>query len=323
MTRKEVTDLQRALETLSYPVLVDGILGPQTRGAAAHWAIEHNFSTADARELSRAIVEAASRRAKTEPSVPAVGAGVVLGGVRVPSPVQVVTWLERPELQSVYAPGRTRPVTQLVLHRGAETRSLDPMVTKRVLDGRKLSSLFTTTLDGALYQHFDPATKRGRHCAHYNPTSDSIDMQGPLSQRQAPYEGQTLLDFSCAIGRAGDAASKATTQEAQRAAVLARKMIRVRQWSLSPAQAETLRLFVPWWIGVRGIPARACDELRTFRVGGLGLADPATGASGVLAHGQVAGPGERVDGLVELLALQAGGGSGLTWRDGPSFWDAG
>ena len=265
--------------------------------------------------------------AATEPDAPAVGGGlgVVLGGVRIPSPVPVVTWLECPELLSVHTSQRTRPVTQLVLHRGAETRSLDPMATKAILDGRKLSSLFTLTPDGVIHQHFDPAKLRGRHCEHHNVSSDSIDVQGPLGQRTAPYDGQTLFAFSCAIGLAKskegthrDAAALAPTPAAARAAVLARKMVRVRQWSLSPAQAETLRLFVPWWCALRGIPARACDELRTFRVGGLGLADPATDVTGVLAHAQVAGPGDRIDGLIELRTLQEAGV--LDWRAAEDFW---
>lgn len=251
-----------------------------------------------------------------------LGRGIVLGGELIPAPegVTCVNWHERPELLSRFTAPRKRPVTQFVLHRGHEGRSVDPLRTKRILDARRLSSLFTLTPDGLLYQHFDPATHRGAHATHHNVQSDSLDVQGPLSQRRTPLDGQSLVELRVAIGRAGgkDAAERADGPEAQRAAVLARRQVRLRQWSLTPAQTATIRAFLPWWCVLRGIPARACDDLRTFRVGGLGVADPVTDVTGIIAHAQCSGPGQRVDGFAELEALR--GAHGIEWRG--DFWAA-
>lgn len=248
--------------------------------------------------------------------------GAVLSGqiITPPDGVEIVNWHGDPKLLSKYTKPRTRPVTQFVIHRGSERASDDPMRTKGILDARELSSLFTLTPDGKLYQHFDPGTHRGAHATHHNVQSDSVDVQGPLAKSAGGMAGQTLVDLKVAIGRAGgkDPATKAKGAAAQREAVLARRLVPLRQWSLTPAQAATLRAFVPWWCELRGIPARACSELRTFRVGGLGLADPTTDVTGILAHAQCSGPGERVDGFVELHALM--GAPGIAWRPGPEFW---
>ncbi len=249
--------------------------------------------------------------------------GALIGGQNFGAPDGVVirTWADDPELLSKFTAPRKRPVTQFILHRGVEAPSNDPMRTKRILDTRKpngLSSLFTLTPDGHLAQHFDPALHRGAHALHHNVQSDSLDVQGPLSKSLAPAVGQSLVTLRAAIGRKGDAPSKATSPDARRAAILARKAVDLTQWSLTPAQAATLRVFLPWWCALRGIPSRACADYRTFRVGGLGLADPATNVTGILAHAQVSGPGERVDGFVELHALS--GAPGIDWRSGAEFW---
>lgn len=246
--------------------------------------------------------------------------GAVLAGKEAPAPAGLVitTWLADARLLSHHTAPRKRPITQLLIHRGAEVPSNDPMRTKGVLDARGLSSLWTLTPDGRLWQHFDPATDRGAHATHHNVQSDSIDVQGPLTKKLTPMPGQELLRMSAAIGRKGDAASKAATLAARQAAILARKAVPLEQWSLTPAQAIALRLFVPWWCALRGIPARACSALRTFRVGGLGLADPATNVTGILAHAQVSGPGERVDGFAELDVLLDL--PGIAWRGAADFW---
>lgn len=254
-----------------------------------------------------------------------MGSGAIVSGKSFTPPVgvEIVNWHDDPRLLSKHTSPRTRPVTQFVIHRGSERASNDPLRTKNILDTRKprpLSSLFTLTPDGRLYQHFDPGALRGAHASHHNVQSDSVDVQGPLSRKAKPMPGQTLVEMKVAIGRAQgkDPATKAKGAEAQRAAVLARRLVPLRQYSLTPAQTATLRAFVPWWCELRGIPARACSELRTFRVGGLGLADPTTEVTGILAHAQCSGPGERVDGFVELHALM--GAPGIAWRPGLEFW---
>lgn len=254
-----------------------------------------------------------------------MGSGAVLGGKVIPAPVDVTSWLDgNPKLLSSHVKPRTRPVTQFILHRGVEVDSNDPLRTKGILDGRGLSSLFTLTPDGKLYQHFDPAVSRGAHATHHNVQSDSLDVQGPLSVKKSgsshDLQRQVVVDHRMAIGRAkDDPAAKAKGQAAQRAAILARPMVRQKQWSLTPPQEATIRVFLPWWCKLRGIPLRACSEFRTFRVGGLGLADPVTDVTGIIAHAQCSGPGERVDGFAELHALKDPT-TGITWRDGPEFW---
>lgn len=260
-----------------------------------------------------------------------MGSGVVLGGMVIEAPAGDVTnWHDSPALHSPFAVARKAAVTQFVLHRGTETRSNSPLATKRALEahGRNLSSLFTLTPDGRIYQHFDPSEFRGRHATHHNVQSDSMDVQGPLSRKAPGADGQTLLPLTVAIGlapgkdgRQRDRAAVAHGAAAQREAVLTRRMVGIRQWSLTAAQADTIRIFLPWWCQLRGIPLRACSEYRTFRVGGLGVADPVTAVTGILAHGQCAGPGMRADGFVELEALRTGPrGSGIEWRPGAEFW---
>lgn len=264
--------------------------------------------------------------------------------VEAPAGLMLINWLDGdgiPALLSKYAPERKLPPTQLVFHRGSEIEDGadvdkeidteaeavevvgtgdedDPMRTKRILDRRELSSMFTLTPAGVLYQHFD-AAQRGRHATHHNVQSDSVDVQGPLSRKRRGIAGQELLTLPYAIGRKSDAASKARGREAQQAAILARRYVKVKQWGLTPQQQRALALFVPWWCELRGIPLRACDDWRTFRVGGKGRKDPTTDVTGLLAHTQISGPGQRVDGCVALHALKQSGVP-IEWRPGPEFW---
>lgn len=250
----------------------------------------------------------------------------IVGGrpVQAPDGMSVTTWLGRPDLLSVHTDTRQAPPTQLVIHRGAETLSCDPSRTKRILDKKRLSSLWTLTPDGRLWQHWDPADRCGRHATHHSGRSDSIDVQGPLGLAASPCRGQHVVELSVAIGRAkADAATLAATPEGQRAAVLARRRLPLRQWALTPAQADALAAFLRWWCPLRGIPLRACEGLRCYRVGGLGVADPATRVTGILAHAQVAGPGQRVDGLLELHTLRARSDTEIAWRPEAEFWGEG
>jgi len=94
----------------------------------------------------------------------------------------------------------------------------------------------------------------------------------------------------------------------------------VKCWSLTPKQREALVLFVPWYCDIRGIPLTACEDWRTFRVGGLGAKDPVSKVRGLLSHCQIAGPGERVDGVRELIALKESGVP-IQWRPGKDFFN--
>lgn len=271
----------------------------------------------------------------------------IVGGeeVEAPAGLMLINWLDGdggiPGLLSKHAPKRKLPPTQLVFHRGSEAQDGadvdeeidteeeavevvgtgdedDPMRTKRILDRRSLSSMFTLTPAGVFYQHFD-TDQRGRHATHHNVQSDSIDVQGPLSRKRRGMAGQELLTLPYAIGRKGDAASKARGRTKQEAAILARRYVKVKQWGLTPQQRKALAIFTPWWCELRGIPLRACDDWRTFRVGGTGRKDPTTNVTGLLAHTQISGPGQRVDGCVALHALKQAGVA-IEWRPGTEFW---
>src|SRR5690606_13044076 len=102
---------------------------------------------------------------------------------------------------------RKHTVTQFVLHRGAESHRKNEnyaVATERILDGRGLSTTFTMDIDGTIYQHFDPAFRRGRHATYHNIQSDSMDIGGPFSQKRKKEEGQTPLTLKMAIGRTND-----------------------------------------------------------------------------------------------------------------------
>lgn len=241
----------------------------------------------------------------------------IVGGIShpVPAGVKFVNYLEPngipAELDDTNP--RKHKVTQFVFHRGAESHRKGEnyaQATERILDARGLSTTFSMDIDGTIYQHFDPAVRRGRHATHHNVQSDSIDIGGPFSQKAKAEPGQQPLTLKMAIGHENDGKPP-----------LARKYGTVKCLSLTPAQAEALVLFVPWYCKLRGIPLTACSDWRTFRIGGTGIEDPVTNVPGLLAHMQISGPGQRVDGVLALLALQEGGAP-IHWRSGPEFFDA-
>jgi len=209
---------------------------------------------------------------------------------------------------------RKHLVTQFVFHRGAEGHRRGEnyaQATERILDARGLSTTFSMDIDGTIYQHFDPAIRRGRHATHHNVQSDSIDIGGPFSQKRSPEPGQKKLTVKMAIGRKNDGKPP-----------LKRSYGTVKCWSLTPAQEEALVAFVPWYCKLRGIPLTACSDWRTFRVGGIGQRDPVTNVPGLLAHTQISGPGQRVDGILPLMVLKDSGAP-IHWRSGEEFFDVG
>jgi hypothetical protein len=261
----------------------------------------------------------------TTPAGPAYDAGcVLLGNVahKPPQGLRVVNHMEPVGVPARQADTRPRAKdyvpTQFLLHRGAETKRAGEnyaQATERVLRAKGCSTTFTLDVDGIVYQHYDPAERHGIHCTHHNVQSDSLDIGGPFSRKHKPVPGQTELALQMAIGRKNDGKPPLT-----------RRYAPVRCWSMTPAQRTALALFVPWYCQLRGIPARACSDWRTFRIGGLGTRDPATHVRGIVAHTQVAGPGTRVDGILPLHHLLEDGvvgvGSKIQWRDGEGFWDA-
>lgn len=208
---------------------------------------------------------------------------------------------------------RKRPVTQFILHRGwaggyKPGRNFAAK-TEETLDARGLSSSFSMDIDGTIYQHFDVGTRRGRHATYHNVQSDSLDIGGPFSWGRKPAPGQEKFVLKMAIGRTKDTKPP-----------LARAYGTVKCWSLTPEQEQAVLLFVPWWCELRGIPMRACSDWRSMRVGGLGLEDPVTGVTGILAHMQVSGPGRRVDGVLPLIALEESDVD-IEWRPSKKFFD--
>lgn len=207
---------------------------------------------------------------------------------------------------------RQAPVTQFVFHLGAEGRMGLPnyaAATETILDQKGLSTTFTMDVDGTIYQHFDPSMRQGRHAPNHNHQSDSLDVAGPFSKSTKALSGQMAMTYMMAIGRKNDGLPPRQRQYGQ-----------VKCWSMTPKQSEALRLFVPWYCKLRGIPLTACRDWRTFRVGGLGLKDPVTNVKGLLAHCQIAGPGERVDGIRELDELLRANVP-IQWRDGKDFFN--
>jgi hypothetical protein len=182
--------------------------------------------------------------------------------------------------------------------------------TERILDARGLSTTFSMDMDGVIYQHFDPALRRGRHATHHNVQSDSIDIGGPFSQTIKAQQGQVAQTFQAAIGRENDNKPPMT-----------RGYAKVSCWTLPEAQVTALAHFMVWYCPLRGIPLTACEDARTFRLGGAGEKDPVTHVKGILAHGQISGPGQRVDGFIELIQVKESGISGITWRSGADFFN--
>ena len=290
----------------------DGIFGRLTQGAVIDLLLAGGLELTDNEEVTDEALLVLQQMVADLPA-PDEGSGdvsaVMLDGGWRPAPAGVRVVQMPCKLDHTSA--RSRPVTQLLLHRGAEEHRKNETyaeATLRVLAAQQYSTTFTLDVDGTIAQHFDPGPRRGRHAIHHNVQSDSIDVAGPFRRKISPVAGQTPRELRMAIGKAkGDPGRP-----------LERRYATQRCWSLTPAQREALILFVPWWCTLRGIPLRACSDWRTFRVGGKGLADPATGVTGILAHVQVAGPGTRVDGALELEALTHV--QGIAWRAGEDFW---
>ena len=242
---------------------------------------------------------------------------VIIGGNyhKPPAGVKVVNYKEPGGIpaQMDDTSERKHPVFQFVIHRGAESHLKGEnyaQATERVLDARGLSTTFSMDIDGTIYQHFDPAIRRGRHCTYHNVQSDSIDIGGPFTHTMKPEQGQAFAQFKAAIGRAGDNVPPMT-----------RKYGNVKCWAMPKAQVSALANFLAWYCPLRGIPAFACEDMRTFRLSGdAGINDPVTNVKGILAHAQVSEPGARVDGFLELLQVKESGVAGITWRPGVDFF---
>jgi len=202
--------------------------------------------------------------------------------------------------------------TQMLLHRGTETHRKGETYaqsTERVLDSKGCSTTFTMGPDGILYQHFDPKDRYGIHCRYHNRQSDSIDIAGPFDQKRKSVAGQEKITLKMAIGRKND-----------RKPPLARRYGTVKCWTMTDEQREALKAFLPWYCNLRGIPVRACEDWRTFRLSGKhGTKDPVTNVKGIIAHTQVAGPGSRVDGILPLHHLQLDGAD-IEWREAEDFF---
>lgn len=281
---------------------VDGWLGPKSIKAWKAWAKKH-----DAKPVS-------------DPVATEVKAGyAVIDGemFAAPAGLKYINHLEPGGIPAQFddtSDRKGRPVTQFVLHRGwsgsyKEGRNFAAK-TEATLDARGLSGSHSMDIDGTIYQHFDVGPRRGRHATYHNVQSDSLDIGGPFTQKTTPAPGQKKLTFKAAIGRKNDGKPP-----------LARSYGTVKCWSLTPEQEDALALFLPWWCKLRGIPLTACEDLRTFRLsGGLGTKDPVTNVVGILAHGQISGPGRRVDGFLPLLALRERDDTGIEWRSGEDFF---
>lgn len=225
---------------------------------------------------------------------------IILNGeeVECPEGIKVVNFTQEPWIKSEHVVTRKHALTQLIVHRGAETNRNSAKRTKTVLDNRNLSTLFTMDIDGTIYQHFDPALFRGKHCTHHNVQSDSIDVAGVFTQpSSSALPEQNIVTLPLAIGR-----SRVYNDPMQR------KTVPFKYHDLTDAQKNALKIFIPWWCDLRGIDKVIRGEHRTFRRGGLGINDPVTTWRGVLSHCQVADPGHRVDGVevIELLKTVTG-----------------
>lgn len=287
---------------------VDGWFGPQSVMAWKTWSKKNQPTPV-------APTPAPERGTLTMPYVFVPGC-VILGKESHVPPVgvTVVNFFEPGNLAAEEhdTDKRMAPVTQFVFHLGAEGRMGLPnyaAATEMILDQKGLSTTFTMDTDGTIYQHFDPTLRQGRHAPNHNSQSDSLDVAGPFDQKNRAIAGQSKIQFKAAIGRKDDGVPP-----------MQRNYGLVKCWSLTPAQREALVLFVPWYCNLRSIPLTACEDWRTFRVGGLGLKDPVTRVKGLLAHCQCAGPGERVDGIRELIDLKASGVP-IQWRSGKDFFN--
>lgn len=285
---------------------VDGWFGPKSIEAWKTWAREHD---------AKPVADPSKYQAGG-----ALDAGcAIISGIayKPPEGCRIVNFLEPGGIpaQMDDTSERKYQVTQFVLHRGAERvghidRGNYARATERILDARGLSTSFSMDVDGTIYQHFDVGTRRGRHATHHNIQSDSMDIGGPFVQTTPRVAGQEPLTLKMAIGRENDHKPP-----------LARGYGEVHCWTMPEAQIKALALFLPWWCKLRGIPLTACSDWRTFRLGGLGTKDPVTNVKGILAHTNISGPGQRVDGILPLHHLkEMGAVTGIQWRSGADFF---
>jgi hypothetical protein len=276
----------------------DGWLGPQSIEAWKTWAKANDSKP-------------------TEMKLETVPGYVIVAGKSYQPPlgVTVVNFAEKGGIPAQLddTNERKHPVFQFVIHRGAESRMKGEnfaQATERILDARGLSTTFSMDIDGRIYQHFDPAVRRGRHATHHNVQSDSIDIGGPFDTKTFKAEpGQTITTFQAAIGRENDNKPP-----------MSRGYAPVKCYTMTPAQVFALAEFLPWYCQLRGIPATACEDWRTFRLGGAGVQDPVTNVKGIFAHGHISGPGQRVDGFMELSMLKQAGAK-IIWRSGANFFN--
>jgi len=234
----------------------------------------------------------ATKKVKPQPAVD----GFILDNhcILPPEGLIVRNFTHEPWIKSEFVKQRKLPVTQLVIHRGAESTVNAAKKTKAVLDNRKLSTLFTVDNDGVVYQHYDPSNLRGLHCSFHNVQSDSIDVAGVFTKaNKAALDSQRLQTLDVAIGK-----SKNYNNPEKR------NMVRFQFWSLTPEQEVALNLLIPFWCDLRNIPKTIYTEHRSCRVGNLGINDPITDVRGVFSHCQLSNPGSRVDGIevVDLLS---------------------
>jgi len=297
-------DEVKALQTKVGAKPVDGWLGPKSIAAWKAWAKKNESNP----------VSGGQEGHLDDPAVLVWPGQFIINGVghTPPSGVTVVNFLEPKGVPAELDDTNERkyPVTQFVFHLGAESHRKDEnyaQATERILDARGLSTTMTMDIDGAIYQHFDPGLRRGRHATYHNVQSDSMDIGSPFGSTKKPEPGQVPLTFKAAIGREDDHKPP-----------MSRTYGTVKCLDLTPAQKAALVAFIPWYCNLRGIPLTACDDWRTFRIGGQGTKDPVTNVKGLVAHMQISDPGRRVDGVRALMALKDGGAP-IEWRSGEDF----
>lgn len=293
----------KALQTKVGATPVDGWFGPASIEAWKTWARKNQPNPVD----NPANYQAGGK----------LDAGcVIIQGIahKPPAGVKIVNFLEPGGIpaQKDDTDVRKMAVTQFVLHQGAESHMKGEnyaQATERILDARGLSTTFTMDIDGTIYQHFDPAVRRGRHCTWHNVQSDSLDIGAPFSPSVVKGQpGQVQITYKAAIGHEDDNKPP-----------LSRTYGTVKCWDMTPEQKKAVVAFLLWYCPLRGIPLTACEDWRTFRLGGAGLKDPVTNVKGILAHCQISGPGQRVDGILPLMALKELGAA-IQWRSGPDFF---
>lgn len=263
---------------------------------------------------SRAVGQSVAETVDNDNGVWGPGQAIIGGVGHTPPPgVRIVNFEGKGGIpaQTNDTSERKQAPTQFVFHRGwagSYKAGINYAAkTEETLDARGLSTTFSMDIDGTIYQHMDPSTRRGRHATHHNVQSDSLDIGGPFELSRTGAPGQKPLTIKMAIGRTND-----------KVPPLKRSYGTVKCWSLTPEQEAALILFVPWWCQLRGIPLTACSDWRTFRIAGGGLKDPVTNVKGLVAHTQVSEPGARVDGILPLIVLKEAR-TPIVWRSAEEF----